>query len=71
LKVIERLRPSMSVGLDRTPRFIIKGYSTTFSPLHKYIFHVSLWRVHFSTQYKNVFIVPVFFPLVITDRILF
>ena len=50
LKVIERLRPSMSVELEGTPRFIIKGCSTTFAPLQKYIFYVSLSRKYFLMQ---------------------
>jgi hypothetical protein len=55
LKVIERLRPSMSVGHDGPSRFIIKGYSTIFAPLHKYIFDVSLSREHLSRRKHTTF----------------
>jgi len=50
LKVIERLRPPMSVEIEGTPRFIIKGCSTIFSPLYKYIFDVSLSEEQFPRQ---------------------
>jgi hypothetical protein len=49
----------MSVGPDGTPSFIIKGCSTIFAPLLKYIFDLSLSQEHFPAQWKKAVIVPI------------
>jgi hypothetical protein len=50
----------LSVGPDGIPSFIIKGCSTIFAPLLKYIFNLSLSQEHFSAQWKKAIIVPIF-----------
>jgi hypothetical protein len=59
LRAIKRLRPSKSVGPDGIPSFIIKGSSTIFAPLIKYIFNLSLSQEHFPAQWKKAIIVPI------------
>ena len=50
LKVIKRLRPPKSVGLDGISTFIVNGCSAIFAPLLKYIFDLSLSLEHFPTH---------------------
>jgi hypothetical protein len=59
LRAVKRLRPAKSVGPDGMPSFIIKGFSTIFAPLLKYIFSLSLPQEHFPAQWRAAIIVSI------------
>jgi hypothetical protein len=60
LKAIERLKPSKSVGLDRIPGFVIKGYSNIFVPILKHIINLSLSHQCFPALWKQAAVVTIF-----------
>jgi len=53
LQTIKGLGPSQSGALYGVPAFIIKGCSTIFSPLLKYIIDLSFSKEHFRIQWKK------------------
>jgi hypothetical protein len=54
-KSIKRLKPSKSVGLDDTVRFIIKGCSGIFIPVLRHIFNLSLTQQFFLMRGKKCY----------------
>ena len=58
LHAIKGLGPSQSVALYGIPGFIIKGCSTIFAPLLKYIIDFNLSKEHFPIQWIAV-VVPI------------
>jgi hypothetical protein len=59
-KAIKRLKPSISVGLDDIPGFIIKGCSSIFIPILRHMFNLNLTQQYFPAAWKEAAVVPVF-----------
>jgi hypothetical protein len=59
LRAIKRLRTTKVVGPHGIPSFILKGCSTIFEQLLKYIFSLSWSQEHFPAQWKKATIVSI------------
>ncbi|KAI5730836.1 hypothetical protein M8J77_000566 [Diaphorina citri] len=57
---IRKLKPSLSVGVDKIPAFIIKGCGNVLSPILATLFNKSLEVGVFPSSWKTAVVVPIF-----------